>query len=101
MKRRKFLKSAGAGLAAGVAMAPTLARAQQTQFKWKLQSANPSGTPHNILLNRFASNVDKMSGGRLKIEILVSGAIVNPNEILDATNKGVVDAGQWWTHYAT
>jgi TRAP-type mannitol/chloroaromatic compound transport system substrate-binding protein len=42
-----------------------------------------------------------MSAGRLKIQVLLSGAIVNPNEILDATNKGLVDAGQWWTHYAT
>jgi len=100
MKRRKFLKAAGVGLAAGAVMAPTVVRAQQS-FKWKLQSANPAGTPHNALLNRFASNVDKMSAGRLKIEILVSGAIVPPGEILDAVNKGVVDAGQWWTHYAT
>ncbi len=101
MKRRKFLKAASAGLAAGAAMTSTLARAQQAQFKWKLQSANPAGTPHNVLLNQFASNVDRMSGGRLKIEILVTGAIVNPNEILDAVNKGIVEAGQWWTHYAT
>jgi len=100
MKRRKFLKSAGAGVAAGALAAPALSHAQQTH-RWKLQSANPSGTPHDALLNKFASNVDKMSGGRLKIQILPSGAIVNPNEILDATNKGVVDAGQWWTHYAT
>ena len=42
-----------------------------------------------------------MSNGRLKIEVLTSGAIVKPNEILDAVNKGVVDSGQWWTHYAT
>jgi TRAP-type mannitol/chloroaromatic compound transport system substrate-binding protein len=39
-----------------------------------------------------------MSGGRLVIEVLTSGAIVNPFEILDAVNKGVVDSGQWWTH---
>lgn len=101
MKRRRFLKAAGAGLAASAVMTPALVRAQQPQFKWKLQSANPSGTPHNFLQNRLASNVEKMSGGRLKIEILVSGAIVPPGEILDAVNKGVVDAGQWWTHYAT
>lgn len=103
MERRKFLKTTGASLAAGAAAAPGIAQAQapaQT-FRWKLQSANPAGTPHMELLNRFASNVDRMSGGRLKIEVLTSGAIVNPNEILDAVNKGVVDAGQWWTHYAT
>ncbi len=98
MKRRKFL--AGAGLAAGAAVTPALAQAP-AQFRWKLQSANPAGTPHMTLLNKFASNVDKMSNGRLKIEVLTSGAIVNPFEILDAVNKGVVDCGQWWTHYAT
>ena len=42
-----------------------------------------------------------MSGGRLQIEVLTSGAIVNPFEILDAVNKGVIECGQWWTHYAT
>ena len=97
-QRRRFL--AGAGLVAGAAAAPAIAQAP-AQFRWKLQSANPAGTPHMTLLNKFASNVDKMSNGRLKIEVLTSGAIVNPFEILDAVNKGVVDSGQWWTHYAT
>ena len=98
-----FLKSTGAGLAAGAAVAPGLARAQAPAqaIRWKLQSANPAGTPHMTLLNNFATRVDKMSNGRLKIEVLTSGAIVNPNEILDAVNKGVIDSGQWWTHYAT
>ena len=99
MERRTFV--AGAGLAAAAAMAPVQSHAQGAQFRWKLQSGNPAGTPHMTLLNKFASNVEKMSGGRLTIEVLTSGAIVNPFEILDAVNKGVIDAGQWWTHYAT
>ncbi|MDF3061854.1 MAG: hypothetical protein K0S06_1963 [Microvirga sp.] len=99
MKRRTLIT--GAGLAAGVSMAPVRSRAQGAQFRWKLQSGNPAGTPHMTLLNKFASNVEKMSGGRLAIEVLTSGAIVNPFEILDAVNKGVIEAGQWWTHYAT
>jgi TRAP-type mannitol/chloroaromatic compound transport system substrate-binding protein len=101
MKRRKFLKSAGAALAAGAALTPAISHAQGQAIRWKLQSANPSGTPHMALLERFANNVDRMSNGRLKIEVLTSGAIVKPDQILDAVNKGVVDAGQWWTHYAT
>jgi TRAP-type mannitol/chloroaromatic compound transport system substrate-binding protein len=97
MQRRKFLT----GLAAGAALAPAVSNAQAPAIRWKLQSANPAGTPHMALLERFSGNVDRMSNGRLKIEILTSGAIVKPDQILDAVTKGVVDAGQWWTHYAT
>ena len=50
MQRRKFLKSAGAGIAAGAALAPSVASAQGKTHRWKLQSANPSGTPHMTLL---------------------------------------------------
>jgi TRAP-type mannitol/chloroaromatic compound transport system substrate-binding protein len=101
MKRRNFLKTASAGIVAGAAAAPAVSTAQGAPIRWKLQSGNPAGTPHMTLLNRFATNVDKMSNGRLKIEVLTAGAIVKPNEILDAVSKGVVDSGQWWTHYAT
>jgi TRAP-type mannitol/chloroaromatic compound transport system substrate-binding protein len=100
MIRKSLLMAASAALAVSATLAAAPAQSQQGQFKWKLQSANPTGTPHHVLLTRFASNVDKMSAGRLKIEIMPSGAVVNPNEILDAVNKGLVDAGQWWTHYA-
>ena len=100
MERRKFLAALGAALTAGAVLAAAPAVAQQKEIKWKLQSANPTGTPHHVLLTQFATNVEKMSAGRLKIEIMPSGAVVNPNEILDAVNKGLVDAGQWWTHYA-
>jgi len=76
-----------------------IARAQ-TKFNWKLQSSNPAGTPNIDLLNKFAGDILRMSDGRLKIEILPSGAIVNPFETLDAVNKGVVEVGQWWSDYA-
>jgi len=79
----------------------TVAGSAEAQFKWKLQSGVPAGDPHMELLGNLASNIDKMSGGRLKIEVLPGGAIVKAFEVLDATNKGVVDAGQQWTHYST
>jgi TRAP-type mannitol/chloroaromatic compound transport system substrate-binding protein len=101
MERRKFLASTAAGLATGAALAPGAALAQGQSIRWKLQSANNAGTPHMYLLGKLSANIDKMSNGRLKIEVLPAGAIVKPNEILDAVSKGVLDAGQWWTHYAT
>jgi TRAP-type mannitol/chloroaromatic compound transport system substrate-binding protein len=39
----------------------------------------------------FADRVGKLSGGRLRIEILASGAVVPPFESLDATARGVLD----------
>lgn len=101
MQRRKFLAAAAAGLGSGAAVVPSAARAQGQAIRWKLQSANNAGTPHMHLLGKLSGNIDRMSGGRLKIEVLPAGAIVKPNEILDAVAKGVLDAGQWWTHYAT
>ncbi|MBS3969860.1 MAG: TRAP transporter substrate-binding protein [Clostridia bacterium] len=70
-------------------------------YRWQLQSAVPVGDPHMDILRMLASDIEKMSGGRLIIEPLPAGAVVGPFEILDAVNDGIVDAGQWWTHYAT
>jgi TRAP-type mannitol/chloroaromatic compound transport system substrate-binding protein len=39
-------------------------------------------------MKRFGDRVDKMSNGRLKMEILPDGAVVNAFEILDAVDKG-------------
>jgi len=50
-------------------------------------------------LEKIATNVETMSGGRLKIDVLPSGAVVPPKEAGDAVNKRVVDAAQFWTHY--
>lgn len=102
--RRKFLSVATvATTGAAIAAFPVIAGAQSApqQFRWKLQAANPAGTPHMDLLGRMTANIDAMSAGRLKIEVLPSGAIIAPFEILDGVNKGIIEAGQWWTHYAT
>lgn len=50
-------------------------------------------------LQRLSSAIETMSAGRLKIEVLPSGAVVPPKEVGDAVNTRVVDAGQFWTHY--
>ncbi len=69
------------------------------QQKIRMQAAVPSASIYFELLRRYAERVDKMSGGRLKIEVLPDGAIVSAFEILDAVDKGIVEAGYAWTHY--
>lgn len=75
---------------------PGIAAAQQ---KIRMQTAVPSASVYFELLKRYAERVDQMSGGRLKIEVLPDGAIVPAFEILDAVDKGIVEAGYAWTHY--
>jgi TRAP-type mannitol/chloroaromatic compound transport system substrate-binding protein len=57
----------------------------------KIQAAWP---PASMLWENskfFAERVGKLSGGRLKIEMLASGSVVPPFESLDATGRGVID----------
>ncbi len=59
----------------------------------------PSTSIYFDLMKKFADRVDKMSNGRLKMEMLPDGAVVAAFEIVDAVDKGVVDGGYAWTHY--
>ena len=47
----------------------------------------------------FAERVEKLSGGRLKIEPMPAGTIVPAFEVLDATNKKVIDGAHTWAAY--
>ena len=67
--------------------------------KIRLQAAVPSASIYYELLNRYAERIEKMSAGRVDIEVLPDGAIVPAFEILDAVDQGVVEAGYAWTHY--
>ena len=94
--RLTWLARAAAALT--LAAAATAAPAQQN-FKMRVQTAVPSASIYFELLKRFGDRVDKMSNGRLKMEMLPDGAIVPAFEILDAVDNGLVEAGYAWTHY--
>lgn len=80
--------------------APTLTQAASDQVhKFSMQTAVPSASLYFKLLESFAKQIDTMSGGRLKAEILAAGAVVGPFEILDAVSNDVVKAGYVWPNY--
>ena len=90
--RRRFLKSAAAGVAGTAAMAaPSVSRAQTTAFRF--QSTWPAKDIFHEYANDFAKKVNDMAGGRLKIEVLPSGSVVPAFQLLDAVNKGTLDGG--------
>ena len=84
---------------AGLLLAGSVVAQAPQQFKMRIQTAVPSASIYFELLKKFGDRVDRMSAGRLKMEILPDGAIVPAFEILDAVDKGVVEAGYAWTHY--
>lgn len=89
-RRRSLLK--GAAVAAGAMSAPMISTAQ-TATTLRFQSTWPAKDIFHEYANDFASKVNNMSGGKLKIEVLPSGAVVPAFQLLEAVNKGTLDGG--------
>ena len=90
--RRRFIAGAAAASATGATLGfPMIAKAATVNMRW--QSTWPSKDIFHEYALDFASKVNAMSGGRLKIEVLPSGAVVKAFELLDAVNKGTLDGG--------
>ena len=91
-RRRRFLQHAAvAAGAAGAVAAPAVSRAQTTSLRF--QSTWPAKDIFHEYANDFAKKVNDMAGGRLKIEVLPSGAVVPAFQLLEAVNKGTLDGG--------
>jgi len=90
--RRRFLKTAASGtVAAGALAAPMISRADTVSLRF--QSTWPAKDIFHEYANDFAKKVNDMAGGRLKIEVLPSGAVVPAFQLLEAVNKGTLDGG--------
>jgi TRAP-type mannitol/chloroaromatic compound transport system substrate-binding protein len=89
-RRRSLLK--GAAIAAGAMSAPMVATAQTTTTL-RFQSTWPAKDIFHEYANDFANKVNLMASGKLKIEVLPSGAVVPAFQLLEAVNKGTLDGG--------
>jgi len=92
--RRKFLKgtlAAAAGVAAGTFGAPAVVTAQSPKVV-KMQTSWPSSDIWMDFAREYTERVEKMSGGRLKIDLLPAGAVVGAFQVMDAVSDGVLDA---------
>jgi TRAP-type mannitol/chloroaromatic compound transport system substrate-binding protein len=90
--RRKFLTAAGAATGAATLGFPMIAKSQ-SPIVIKMQGAWSSTDIFNEMAMEFVDRVNSMSGGRLRVDYLVGGAVVKPFEVTDAVSKGVLDAG--------
>jgi TRAP-type mannitol/chloroaromatic compound transport system substrate-binding protein len=91
VSRRKFLKgtAVASGAAAATVAFPQVSRAQTTTLK--MQSSWGAKAIFQEMAQQYADRVDAMAGGRLKIDLLPSGAVVKAFQVQDACHKGVLD----------
>jgi len=75
----------------GLASAAMAFSAQAADYSFKFQSSDPSGVKNFEIKQQWADRVERMSGGRVEIEILPVGSVVSHTETLDAIEMGILD----------
>ena len=103
MQRRKFLTSAGAGLAAGVATTAALSQTQTATLptiKWRLASSFPKSLDTiygaaEVISKRVAA----ATGGKFQIQVFAAGEIVPAFSTVDAVQNGTVECTHTAPYY--
>src|SRR5678816_806976 len=65
----------------------------------KIQSSWPASLTIQDHFRIIASNIEKVTGGSIKVEAMAAGQIVPAFEVLDATNKKVIDGYHSISYY--
>ena len=91
--RRKFLTGAAAATAGAATLGFPMIGRTQSPIVIKMQGSWGSADIFNEMAQEYVKRVNEMSGGRLRIDYLLAGAVVKPFEVMDAVSKGVLDGG--------
>lgn len=65
-----------------------------SQTKWDLATAYPAGNFHTENITQFAADIDKASGGKLKITVHANASLFKAPEIKRAVQGGQAQAGE-------
>ncbi|GAA0854138.1 TRAP transporter substrate-binding protein [Aliiglaciecola litoralis] len=77
----------------------TSAQSQQT-YEWKLVTSWPKNFPGlGKAPETFATYVDRMSNGRLKIKVFGAGQLVDGFEVFDTVSSGTAEMGHAGSYY--
>lgn len=86
---------ASTALTAALAVASVLAAAPAlAQTKWDLPAAYPATNFHTVNLQQFADDIDKASGGKLKITVHANASLFKAPEIKRAVQGGQAQIGE-------
>ncbi len=81
------------GAAAALALSAVCGTAA-AQVKWDLPAAYPATNFHSVNLQRFADDVEKASGGKLKITVHANASLFKAPEIKRAVQGGQAQIGE-------
>ncbi len=98
MKRRDFIKAAGAGglLAAGAGQA----QAARGRHRWKMVTTWPKNFPGlGTGAEKLARLITNLSGGRIRVQVFGAGELVPAFEVFDAVSRGTAEMGHGAAYY--
>ena len=75
-------------VAAGATALALLATSATAETVIRIQSVLGNSSDEVFMLQSFADDVEGLTGGSVKIEILPAGAVVGPRDIMDAVDAG-------------
>ncbi|MEH6773597.1 MAG: TRAP transporter substrate-binding protein [Cereibacter changlensis] len=100
LSRRSFIRTGalgGGAAAVGTLAAPAVLA--QAPLVMKMQTSWPASDVWQEMAQDYATRVEEMSGGRLKVDLLPAGAVVGAFQVMDAVNDGVIDASHSVSSY--
>lgn len=71
----------------------SMAPADDGPVRWRMQSWFPSGAPHAGSSGKdIGTKLDRLSGGSFRVQFYEPGALIPPNQCLEAVGRGSVQA---------
>jgi len=90
--RRKFLKTAGAGVVGAATLgAPAVHAQSKSTIKWRMQTyAGPALAEH--VVKPAIESFNKVAGSDMQLELYFADQLVPTGELFRALQKGTIDA---------
>jgi TRAP-type mannitol/chloroaromatic compound transport system substrate-binding protein len=99
MKRREFLKVAGAGMAGSAVAAPAIAQSMP-EIKWRLTASWPKSLDTLFgACETFSKYVSEATDNKFQVQAFAAGEIVPGLQVLDAVQNGTVEIGHTAVYY--
>jgi TRAP-type mannitol/chloroaromatic compound transport system substrate-binding protein len=100
MKRRAFLKQAGAGVAAAAIAAPAIAQTA-APLRWRLAASWPKSLDTIYgAVDAMCQRVGQLTDKKFVIQPFAGGEIVPPLQVWDATQNGTIECGHTLTSFS-